>query len=195
MGQRNNAPVVLRDGARGAIEAWREDDGAALALVRVDGSAVWVHADALTLQSDGSYALPVERAQLDGQATVIPVLAEELHVDRRVVETGTVRLRKVVHQRQEVVAPTVTREVIDVQRVPVDRIVEGPVAPRQEGDTLVVPVLEETLVVEKRLRLVEELRITVRREQQTAAPQSVTLRREEILVERDAPAATPRERS
>lgn len=195
MGQRSVAPVVLRDGTRGTLEAWREDDGAALALVRVDGRAVWVHADALALQSDGSYALPVERSQLDGQGAVIPVLAEALHVDRRVVETGTVRLRKVVHQRQEVVAPTVTREVIDVQRVPVDRFVEGPVAPRQEGDTLVVPVLEETLVVVKRLRLVEEIHITVRREQETAAPQSVTLRREEILVERDAPAAAPQERS
>ena len=79
-----------------------------------------------------------------------------------------------------------TRETVEVDRVAVGRYVDGPEAPRQEGDTLVVPVFEEVLVVEKRLVLKEEIRITRRRVSETAAPQRVTLRSEEIVVERDA---------
>ena len=53
---------------------------------------------------------------------------------------------------------------------------------RQEGDVLVIPVLEEVIVLQKRLMLKEEIRIT-KRSQQTIEPQVVTLRREEIVVE------------
>ena len=54
---------------------------------------------------------------------------------------------------------------------------------RSEEDTLVIPLLEEVLVVEKRLLLKEEVRITKRR-METHRPQRVTLRREEAVVER-----------
>jgi len=65
----------------------------------------------------------------------------------------------------------------------VDRVVAGPVPVRHEGDTMIVPVLEEVLVVEKRLVLKEELRVT-RRRVETREPQTVTLRREDVVVER-----------
>ncbi len=54
---------------------------------------------------------------------------------------------------------------------------------RQEGDTLIVPVIEEMLVTVKRLVLVEEVRIT--RVQGThRKPQTFTLRKEHIEIER-----------
>ena len=74
-------------------------------------------------------------------------------------------------------------EEVEVERVPVNRLVEGPVAVRQEGDTTIVPLVEEILVVEKRLMLKEELRITKRRVEEHA-PQRITLRTEEATVER-----------
>jgi stress response protein YsnF len=70
-----------------------------------------------------------------------------------------------------------------VERVPINHIVEGPVSVRSEGDTLVISLLEEVLVVEKRLLLKEEVRIT-RRRVDTHAPQRVTLRREDAVVKR-----------
>jgi uncharacterized protein (TIGR02271 family) len=73
-----------------------------------------------------------------------------------------------------------------VERVPINRVVEGPVSVRSEEDTLVIPLLEEVLVVEKRLLLKEEIRITKQRVE-THAPQRVTLRREEAVVERINP--------
>jgi uncharacterized protein (TIGR02271 family) len=99
------------------------------------------------------------------------------------VETGRVRIRKIVHEREEMVDPPLLREEVVIERVPVNRMVDGPIAAYSEEDTLIIPVLEEVLVIEKRLLLKEEVRITKRRVE-THRPQRVTLRREEAVVER-----------
>jgi uncharacterized protein (TIGR02271 family) len=60
--------------------------------------------------------------------------------------------------------------------------VEAPVAARQEGDTLIIPVYEEILVVEKRLVLKEEIRITKRHIDATEQAR-VLLREEHVDIE------------
>ena len=70
-----------------------------------------------------------------------------------------------------------------MERVAVDRAVDSPVPVRHVGDTIIVPVLREVLVVEKQLRLVEELHIRKKRTERHQA-QTVTLRKEEATVER-----------
>jgi uncharacterized protein (TIGR02271 family) len=115
----------------------------------------------------------------------IPVVQEKVEVGRKVVDTGRgVRLTKKVTEREETVDPPLMQEELTVERVPIDRLVTGP-EPTQhyEGETLVVPVLEEVLVLEKRIRLKEEVRIT-RRQRLVHAPQSVSLKSEEVSVER-----------
>jgi stress response protein YsnF len=78
---------------------------------------------------------------------------------------------------------------VHVKRVPVGRVVDGPVPVRHVGNTMIVSLLEEVLVVEKRLMLKEELHIT-KEEVETYRPQRVRLRTEEAFVERvDDPAA------
>jgi uncharacterized protein (TIGR02271 family) len=115
--------------------------------------------------------------------TVVPVIAEELAVGRRAVERGRVRVSKQVREREEVVdLPSVAEDVV-VERVPVNRVVDAAPAPRQEGDTWVVPVMEEVVVVEKRLVLKEEVRITKRRTE-SHDPQRVTLRTENVKIDR-----------
>ncbi|MFP5405774.1 MAG: DUF2382 domain-containing protein, partial [Gammaproteobacteria bacterium] len=89
------------------------------------------------------------------------------------------------------------RDEVEVTHVPVDRIVPLDQAPatRYEGDTLVVPVLEEVLVVEKRMMLKEELLIH-RKRTEFRAPQHVVLRSEQVAIERipgERGAATARE--
>jgi uncharacterized protein (TIGR02271 family) len=103
-------------------------------------------------------------------------------VSKRQHSTGGVRVTKRVVEREEVVDETGYREEVEVERVPVDRQLEEPLSPYTEGDTLVIPVLEEVLVVEKRLFLREEVRIT-RRQVQTGASKPITLRNEEVSVE------------
>ena len=114
---------------------------------------------------------------------VLPVIEEALDVHTSSVETGRVRLRKVVHEREEVVDPPLWRDEVVIEHVPINRVVEGPLSVRSEGDTLIIPLLEEVLVVEKRLLLKEEVHIT-KRQVETHRPQRVTLRREDAVVER-----------
>ena len=106
------------------------------------------------------------------------------------VATETVRLRKRVHEDEEVLDVPVQTEAIEVERVPVGRWLDAPAEVRHEGDTTVYPVVEEVLVVEKRLRLVEEVRVT-RRQTTRHVQERVGLRREEIVVERDAASRDP----
>jgi uncharacterized protein (TIGR02271 family) len=117
-------------------------------------------------------------------STVIPVIEEQLQVGKKVVETGNVRINKIVHEEEVNVETPVVVEKLDIERIPINQYVESaPPAVRYEGDVMIVPILEEVVVVEKRLRLVEELRIT-KRQEHTKVSQPVVLRREEVTVER-----------
>jgi stress response protein YsnF len=125
----------------------------------------------------------------------IPVIEEQLAVGTRVVETGRgVRIHKTVSEQPVTIDERLGRDEVDVRHVPIDRIVALEEAPatRYEGDTLVVPVLEEVLVVERRLRIKEELHITrIRHEEHYR--DTVSLKAERIEVERFDEAGSPPE--
>jgi uncharacterized protein (TIGR02271 family) len=158
-------------------------------VLRLDsGERVEVPRDLLEQRNDGTYRLPLAFSSLtaEGGAVRIPLAEEKLRVDKRVRETGRVRLTKHVDVREEVVDEPLFREKVEVERVPVDRYVDEPVPTRTEGETTIIPVMEEVLVVEKRLRLKEELHVT-RRRTEHRDPQRVTLRSERVEVERTGP--------
>jgi uncharacterized protein (TIGR02271 family) len=188
--------VVGKDGLRGTIEATDRLGDGPNARVEVrfeDDRVAEVPVGALVLRDDGTYYLPLsatDLAAVEGEEVVVlPVVAEEAEVRKQVVETGRVRVAKTVRQREEVVDIPLRRDEVQVERVPVNRVVEGPVEIRHEGDTTIIPLVEEVLVVEKRLMLREELRVTTRQVEERR-PQRVTLRAEEATVERVEP--TPR---
>lgn len=126
----------------------------------------------------------------------IPLHEEVLSVGKRAVERARVRITTEVRERQETVEQELDRESVEVVRVPVGRPVDTAPEPRQEGDVLIVPVLEEELVVTKRLILKEELHIrkTVTRRTERITE---TLRSEVATVRRDdapePPTTLPRE--
>jgi len=120
---------------------------------------------------------------LSDDIRVIPILEEVLDVRQRRVETGRVRITKIVHEREEEVNAPRVREEVTIERVTLNRMVDAPISMRQEGDTLIIPLLEEVVVREKRLMVKEELRITKRRIEEHTS-QLVMLRREEVVVER-----------
>ena len=97
------------------------------------------------------------------EVTVLPIVEETLNVSKRDVVTGRVRVRTVTDLSEERVRQELSGQHVEVERVPVDVLIErdaAPPEPRTEGDVTIVPILEEVLVVEKRLLLKEELRIT-----------------------------------
>lgn len=190
----HSKPMIVtgKNNLRGTIEPGEQPPGDKnRVLVRLDnGQKVWISSDMLILQDDQSYYLPLDLAQLEqlpGQArnsetVTIPVVEEELEVQKRQVETGRVRITKVVQEQEEIVDEPLLQEKIEVRRVPVNRPVDGPIPIRHSGDTMIVSLLEEVLVVEKRLMLKEELHIT-KRQVEVHESQPVTLRREEAIVE------------
>jgi stress response protein YsnF len=124
--------------------------------------------------------------QPNGQEPLkVPVVREEVQVEKQVVDTGRgVRIHKTVAEHPCHIDERLLRDDVEVSHVPVDRIVPLDAAPatRYEGDTLVVPILEEVLVVERRVRIKEELRITrTRREEHHA--ETVMLKSEQVSVE------------
>jgi uncharacterized protein (TIGR02271 family) len=195
-----NPPATVRvtdpQGVHGTIDtaAWPLDGSRAEVLVSLEGGPqVLVPLQMLIRQDEGCYAVPMALADLehgrraDSDARepplVVPVLVEELEVHKRRVETGRVRIHTAVQAREVLVDEPLLREEVTIERVPIDRVVEGPIPVRSEGDTMIVSVLEEVLVVETRLRLTEELRIT-RRRTETHRPVTATVRREDVTVER-----------
>ncbi len=118
-----------------------------------------------------------------GEEVRIPVVQEEAIVRTREVEGGGVRVHKTVNEREEVIQQPVYHEQVDVERIAIGRVVDVAPEVREEGDTLIIPVVEEMLVVEKRLVLKEELRITKRRVEETEEAR-VVLREEQVHVER-----------
>lgn len=191
MTEGKNEVVFDVEGVRGTLEApvnGMKGEGRARVLL-ADGRRLWLPPDSLeqrehgTLVFQGSFEELAAAARGQAPVAVVPVMEEELRVGKRVVETGRVRIHKTVHEHEEVVDEPLMREEYDVERVPIDEFVDGPVGPRHEGETLIVPVLEEVLVVEKRLVVREELRITRKRTEERR-PQRVKLLREEVSVER-----------
>jgi uncharacterized protein (TIGR02271 family) len=118
-------------------------------------------------------------------STVIPVVRETLQVGKRQVETGKVTVEVTPTLRKQVVDLPLTQETASVERVTINRVVDRPEQPRQEGDVTIVPVYEEVLVVEKRLMLKEEVRIK-REKRSRHEHRQVDLRVEEAQVRRSA---------
>jgi uncharacterized protein (TIGR02271 family) len=180
---------------RGTIDTapWPLDRCQAQVVVQLDErTSVLVPREALVQQEDGSYHVILDSAMFErhdasaeGRESplVVPVLQEVLDVLITPVETGRVRIRKMVHAHEEIVDPPLWRDEVVIERVPINRVIDEPMAARSEGDTLIIPVLEEVFVIEKRLLLKEEVRIT-KHQVATHRPQRVTRRREEAAVER-----------
>jgi stress response protein YsnF len=119
----------------------------------------------------------------DDPSATIGLAEEHLSVGKRRGETGRVRVR--VSTEIETVNPRISLldQTVEVERVRIDREVKEVPQIREEGDITIIPILEEVLVVEKRLVLKEEVRVR-RVVAQTEATQPVTLRRQRAEVER-----------
>jgi stress response protein YsnF len=115
------------------------------------------------------------------QDTVIPVVREELHVRKRKREAGQVVVHVTPRVKSQRAGATLAGEQLQVQRVPINRQVDAPQPPRQEGNVTIVPIYEEILVTRKQLVLKEEIRIT-RRKTTRRESRQVSLRVEEVHI-------------
>ena len=122
----------------------------------------------------------------ESQAAAIPVMEETLRVDKTVSETDRVFIRTSVLERTEYAELDLRSGEAIIERLPVNRVVESAAIRQEEGDTIIVPVVEEIMVVEKRLLLKEEIHIR-RQNVVQHIRQPVRLRSEEVSLERQPP--------
>lgn len=121
------------------------------------------------------------------ETKTIPVIEEKVLVDKQVVEKGSVRIIKVVSEQEVPVNIPLIQEEHDIQRVPVNEYVDAPPPPvRYDGDTMIIPIVQEVLVVEKRLLVVEELHVT-KNKVETQNTIHVNLRKEEVKIDHVSP--------
>ncbi len=199
--------VIDEKGVRGTLDLTvvpPQGSESKLVLVRFDdGSQVFADAGTFVERQEGVFAFPGSFAELlsqnqssqygstnfgDRGQIVIPLLAEQLNIARQKVLTGGVRVHKTVSERTETVDEPTLREELEIQRVAVNQFITEPPAVRYEGDVMIVPLLEEVLVIEKKLVLREEIRIITRRDT-LRNPQQIVVRREEATLEQIKPGA------
>jgi uncharacterized protein (TIGR02271 family) len=190
----NTTRVIGKDGLRGVLLGGPSAAGGDEPVrIRLDnGEIIELPASMVRRHSPGTIEIPIGVMDLERYEnttrgltteTVLPVLAEELNVTKRAVPTGGIRVHRRVHEHDEAIDVPLLKEQVDVRRVLIDREVDGPLPVRREGETTIIPIVEEVLVVSKRLVLKEEVHVTriVREERHT---ETVTLKREESEIER-----------
>jgi stress response protein YsnF len=118
----------------------------------------------------------------DEESAAIPLAEERLAVSKRPVERR-VRISTVTEDVPTGFVEELRAERVDVQHVAVERELNERPDIRFEDDVMIIPVVEERLVIEKKLFLVEE--VYVRRiEGVERVERPVTLKRQRVVVDR-----------
>lgn len=116
-------------------------------------------------------------------ATVIPVVQEQAHVYKQQIESAKVKVQTNITEVEKTLEIPLIKESYEVERVPVDQLVDEHPSIREEGDRIIIPVVQEVLVVQKRLKVVEEVHL-IKRQNTVTKTESFTLKKEDVTVER-----------
>jgi uncharacterized protein (TIGR02271 family) len=133
-------------------------------------------------------ALPRPGPAAERDEIRIPLMREEIGIEKVARESGHVRIHKTVHTEERHFSVPVTREEVEIEHVPIGRDTASSGGRAFEEDTLDVPLYEEEVRVSKHQVLDEEVVVrTIARSEQRQA--SATLRHEEAEIEdtRNAP--------
>lgn len=126
---------------------------------------------------------------------VLRLAEERLSVEKRIVESGRVRVRRTTTEKVQKVDVPLSSDTYEVRRVEIGKLVKKTPAVRETRTEIIIPVVEEILIVERRLVLREELHIRKVRSVERHT-EEFTLRVQQATVDRVAPqnsdAGTPR---
>ena len=114
---------------------------------------------------------------------MLPLVEEQLSVTKQRVLTGRVRIATQTETIDHLLPAELTREEVEVVRVPVDRRIDSVPDMTTEGDLTIIPVVEERLVVTRELYLREEIHVRrITRRDSVEIPAQT--RRQSVRVER-----------
>ena len=116
----------------------------------------------------------------------IQLHAEDLTVSKSTVAGDMVQVRTVTREHETFVDEALNHERVQIERRPIGRQVDAIPPVRQEGDTTILSVVEETLVIARRLILKEEVHIR-RLHVSERHHEAVVLRKQEAVITRIEP--------
>ena len=193
------AKVVSLDGVDVGTVEQVDDDGVHVLLADSDKTMFVpyevIDDEASTTERvvvQGAVSEDVEPSPMNASVTqpgdhhTLPLIAEEAIAHVHEVDRGKLIIDKRVEMVPHEAKVDVGTDRVEIERVPINKEVETAPETRQEGDTLIVPVIEEVLVVTKRFRIIEEVHVRKVRDVETQTFQE-ELRREVVdIEERDA---------
>jgi stress response protein YsnF len=106
-----------------------------------------------------------------------------LTTSRNQIAGNIVRVTTVTREQEHFVDEELSQQHVEIERVPVGRQVDAIPLVREEGDTTVLPVMEEVIVIERRLILKEEIRVTRVRSTERHR-ERVVLRKQDAVISR-----------
>lgn len=148
-----------------------------------------------TQDADSSAISPVDQigrpvsGDLKTNLAPIPIHEEVFEPIVHEMVRGRVVVRRRIETIETQVPVDVRREHATVERRSMNRPIETAPAPYWDGHTLVVPVIEEEIVVQRRLILREELRVTI--ESETIHDEIPTTTRREVVDVTEEPSHRP----
>lgn len=114
----------------------------------------------------------------------IPVIEERARIEKEIVERAVVKVDTFITEHDETISEALMHEEIEIRHVAVNAPVDAMPAVKQDGDIVIIPIVEERIVVSKRLFLKEELHVH-RRTVSKNATIPVKLRSTEVAVHRE----------
>jgi uncharacterized protein (TIGR02271 family) len=125
-------------------------------------------------------------SELPAGETRFPLYAEDLTISKRQIAGDMVRVSTVTRENESFVDETLNHKRVQIDRIPIGRQVDAAPPVRQEGDTTILSVVEETIVVERRLILKEEIHIR-RLHVSERHQEAVILQKQEAVITRLEP--------
>jgi uncharacterized protein (TIGR02271 family) len=125
-------------------------------------------------------------SELPVEETHFPLYAEDLTVSKRQIPGDVVQVGTITRENECFVDETLNHKRVQIDRIPVGRQVDAVPPVRQEGDTTILSVVEEIVVVERRLILKEEIHIR-RLHVSERHQEAVILRKQEAVITRIEP--------
>ncbi len=197
--------VLAQDGRKGTLH-WYEPTDEGQVVVKFDGRAFTIPNYLLKSGDNGDYTLELTAkdllagkygsysedeyvqseqgsAELTGsERHVIPEIQEQLKVSKHNL-TEHVTLTKTINETEERVRLPLEHSEIDMQLIEVGKPIDSPPEIRIEGDTTIIPIVVEKLIVKKQLFLKAEMHVT-KQQKSRVYEETHTLREENISVER-----------
>lgn len=126
-----------------------------------------------------------DEPMLNEETKVIPVIEEFLKVDKKLVETGRIHIRKEIDKEEKQIEIPLINESYEVEKVKVkNQIFDQIPTIRDEGDVIVIPVIKEVAEIKIRYEVTEEIRLK-KNKTTTTHKEKVTLKKEKVIVERE----------